>query len=566
MRIINWGVSALSLAMTIPMVQAQDLPLEPMLARDAAMDLYQAGEFVAAGEAYEDLLAVNPADGGYWYYLARSRSQARNCEGAIPAMQQSIALGSFGGTLRRSLVELAGCLAISGRHEEALASLRRAQIHYNFSAFEQLANDGRFGTLIETSEFQRLANPGMALTGDRDEGWRADLTYLVNLMEARHPNPFHTVSEADWRTAIEVLDRDIPVMSDVQVVGALQRLAGMIRDGHTSLYIPFGGEHAFHMLPIMPYVIGDETYILAADETHADLVGSRIIAVDGIAMEEAWGRIAEGFPHDNTQTDKITVPLALTFAETGAGLLGSDDETGLTLALEALDGSTRSVRLTGVPPNRNPVPLWAPDGWASMGPAELPMWLARKDEAHWFDDLEDINAVYAQINQTRNTDDRSLAEFASQMTAHIEATGAERLVLDIRNNMGGDGTLNMELIRAILRADNLDHEGGVFVITGPRTFSAAMIMSSMLEQMVGVIFVGEPTGSRPNFYGEDTTVVLPYSQINGSISSRWFQGGETSDDIRPWIAPDIPAELTVDDVLTGNDPALEAIYRYVATH
>ena len=93
-----------------------------------------------------------------------------------------------------------------------------------------------------------------------------------------------------------------------------------------------------------------------------------------------------------------------------------------------------------------------------------------------------------------------------------------------------------------------------------------MLLSSMVEFHTEAIFVGEPTGSSPQFYGEDTHFRLPYSGLTGSISSRWFQNRFISDDERPWIGPDIVAELTLDDVRNGRDPALEAIRQYLADH
>jgi hypothetical protein len=90
-----------------------------------------------------------------------------------------------------------------------------------------------------------------------------------------------------------------------------------------------------------------------------------------------------------------------------------------------------------------------------------------------------------------------------------------------------------------------------------------MLLTSMLESHLDATFVGEPTGSSPQFYGEDTFFRLPYSGLTGSISSRWFQNRFISDDERPWIAPDIVAELTLDDLRNGRDPALEAIRAYL---
>jgi hypothetical protein len=52
-------------------------------------------------------------------------------------------------------------------------------------------------------------------------------------------------------------------------------------------------------------------------------------------------------------------------------------------------------------------------------------------------------------------------------------------------------------------------------------------------------------------------VELPNSGIRIEISSRYWPFGGDEDD-RPWIAPDIPVALTIDDLLAGDDPALQA--------
>ena len=117
-------------------------------------------------------------------------------------------------------------------------------------------------------------------------------------------------------------------------------------------------------------------------------------------------------------------------------------------------------------------------------------------------------------------------------------------------------------MREVVRC-GCDRPGGVFVITGRRTFSAAQTLASMLETHTSAVFVGEPTGSRPNFHGEDSEFTLPWSGLKGSISSAWFQGGETSFDQRPWIAPDLPAELTPGDLAARRDPSLAAIAAYL---
>ena len=80
-----------------------------------------------------------------------------------------------------------------------------------------------------------------------------------------------------------------------------------------------------------------------------------------------------------------------------------------------------------------------------------------------------------------------------------------------------------------------------------------------VEAAEDAIFVGEPSSSRPNFVGEDTELLLPYSGVRGSMSSRYFQGSHSLDE-RVWIAPDIPVRLSSSDYFAKRDPVLEATF------
>jgi hypothetical protein len=53
----------------------------------------------------------------------------------------------------------------------------------------------------------------------------------------------------------------------------------------------------------------------------------------------------------------------------------------------------------------------------------------------------------------------------------------ERVVLDIRSNSGGEGSLNTEVVRLLIRRPELQHPGSLVVIIGRRTFSAAQALA-----------------------------------------------------------------------------------------
>jgi hypothetical protein len=113
-------------------------------------------------------------------------------------------------------------------------------------------------------------------------------------------------------------------------------------------------------------------------------------------------------------------------------------------------------------------------------------------------------------------------------------------------------------VHALIRDDRVNRPGHLFVVIGRRTFSAAQNAVSQLEAHTNATFVGEPTGSRPNFVGESTYLVLPYSKLRVYCSSRYWQH-VSSTDRRTWVAPQIAAEMSFQDFAANRDPCLQAV-------
>jgi hypothetical protein len=95
------------------------------------------------------------------------------------------------------------------------------------------------------------------------------------------------------------------------------------------------------------------------------------------------------------------------------------------------------------------------------------------------------------------------------------------------------------------------------LLIGRQTFSAAMNFSTEVDLGTDAVFVGEPTGGRPNLYGDVRPVELPNSHILVQVSSIYWDFGGAAD-VRDWIAPDVPVSLGVSDLLAGRDPVLQA--------
>ncbi len=202
-----------------------------------------------------------------------------------------------------------------------------------------------------------------------------------------------------------------------------------------------------------------------------------------------------------------------------------------------------------------------PPGWVYAHDAaagELPLYLRNPGKTLWFTDLPAQRLVYAWIGAIDDPPGGSFEGFCRELFAHIAEVGAERLVLDLRLNGGGNTGVVLALIHGLIRCEAVNRPGHLFVITGRRTFSAAMNACSLLELHTAATFVGEPTGSRPNFVGESTSFVLPCTRYRVYCSSRYWQH-VVSTDTRPWIAPALVVEPSFADHAARRDPVLAAI-------
>ena len=128
-------------------------------------------------------------------------------------------------------------------------------------------------------------------------------------------------------------------------------------------------------------------------------------------------------------------------------------------------------------------------------------------------------------------------------------------------NLGGNSDLNPLIIK-LLMSEKINIRGKLFTVIGNRTFSAAQNLASDIENYTEAIFIGEPTGSRPNFIGEINPFKLPYSGLVISSSNMYHQHGSYSTDTRTWIAPDIYVDFSFSDYKNGIDPVLEKILEF----
>jgi hypothetical protein len=197
------------------------------------------------------------------------------------------------------------------------------------------------------------------------------------------------------------------------------------------------------------------------------------------------------------------------------------------------------------------------------GQLHVPLFLTHADTVYWRESLGEHRASYLQINNITNANDGpTLTDFAAETVALALNANYPYLILDLRLNNGGNNLLCDGLLRELLRFQFAKDGNQIFVITRHETFSAAQNCATRIEQVTDALFAGELSSSRPNYTGEETKVLLPYSGLIVSISNRYWQDSQPWDN-RPWISMDLPATLSFEQYASGHDPALEAVISFI---
>src|SRR5688572_5200089 len=408
--------------------------------------------------------------------------------------------------------------------------------------------------------------PGTPLDSAQIAAWREDLAHMAREMELRHRNLYHTVSRATFDSAVTALRTSIPSLQRHQIIVELARIAALVQDGHTNLAPTRDPKVGFTTLPVKFYFFQDGLFVRAAHAPHAELAGAKVMRIGSMTPDQAYARVRELVGRDNEMDARFFAPFLLAMPEILHALGISSRMDQATLVVDR-SGWQESVTLrplgpaSMMPPDTD-VSWWPDSGWVDMRRAgTTPLWLRETPlTEYWAEYLPAEHMVYVQFNKVANKESEPLPQFSQRLRALVDSVAVDRVVLDLRLNRGGNGTLNRPLVRSLVGMKKLEGEGKLFVLIGRSTFSAAQFLVNNLEQYTDAVFVGEPSGGKANSYGDSRKITLPHSGLTVRVSTWWWQ--EDPRDSREWTAPHIAAELTSHDYRNNPDPAIEAVRGY----
>ena len=388
--------------------------------------------------------------------------------------------------------------------------------------------------------------------------WRGDLDFLYTQMQAIHPALHHRTDKATMDAAVAGLRRDIPQMSWPQYVMGLYRLLALVGDGHTTFFPqPDAGPGFDTRYPITPAVFSDGVFITAADPSYAAAVGGRIVAIGGKPTADVFATFTQYWDHENKMWPLRWFAFALRRPGylAGMNIIPQDVTAPVTFTVEK-NGARHDFTIAPISAAADAAGM--KDKWVhARDEAAAPKPLINPDDPFGFVFLKDRNTVYVAYNAVSDGDKETVAQFARRLFALVDANKPDKLIFDVRNNGGGDNYLNQPLLLGMIRSRDIDRPGHLFILTSSQTFSAAQNFVNNAEHWTQALFVGEPTGSAPNLWGDAKQFELPHTHLHPMVSTLFWENSDPRD-ARGWVKPDIPAGQTFADWKAGRDPVLNA--------
>ncbi len=510
-----------------------------------------------AADAFQKALKIENRDGDVWTQYGHVLRRLDRDQEAITALTTALNFGGFDNKWEAGIhMDIARCSAKLGKKNDSWRELNIA-MERGFRDLASVRTDKDLGPLHENPGWHRLVADADVTKLSRNEGWRYDLWLLNRELRRIHLNPYTKQTPKQFDESFRALDREIPRLTDNQIRLRLVKFTKLVGDGHTALRLqPTGGKQEY--VPIQFGFFEDGLYITAAAKPQKQLVGQKIESLGGKSGEELLKIADEYIARDNSMDVLARGPRLLTQwpALDGLGLVSKDGTVRLEVSSTA--GARTTVQLNG--DSTGVGPDWETVSGAIPGGA--PRFLKNRSVPYWMETIPDLKALYFQYNAVREMPQEPVAKFAERLETEFVKNSCETLVVDCRWNGGGNTFLSSPLVNAFISLKALRKPNHLFVIMGRDTFSACQNFITDIGRALQPVYVGEPSGSRPNFIGESIPFTLPYSKMSGTVSDLYWQRSWPMD-ARNWIPPDLPTPIRFSDLRVGRDAAMDAITEFI---
>lgn len=382
------------------------------------------------------------------------------------------------------------------------------------------------------------------ITDDEVKAWKADLEFYSQTLSEKHIDLFHTISKQSFSEEVTLLKGSLTSLTNNQVLVELMRLTHKIGDGHTSF--PLWGAN-LQSFPIQLKILEGKLYVIKTTKAFRHLLGAKLVAINDINAGEIYRLFSQLAPFsENKYSTQVRAAQYIPKAEllNGLGIINDELQALFTFRigeklieqhLEAHSSNEYSYHLS-----------YQNNDFISVE--------EKLNENLWFGAFNNKKGVYFKFR--RYTSMSKMESLGEDLLSFINENKTEKLIIDLRDNYGGDFFVGLKLAQLLVLADSIDWKSGVYVLIDNVTFSAAMSNAAQFSQLLNAKLVGEPTGAKPSGYQDMGQFNLPNSNLEVTYSKRLYHFNRDQKDA---LYPHVYIGMSIDDYISKKDPQLKWI-------
>lgn len=360
--------------------------------------------------------------------------------------------------------------------------------------------------------------------------WIEDINAYKANLEKHHIDLYHTINKVEFEQELKTIQSNLNSKTDIDVIIDLMRLTQKIGDGHTAFSLRGFKTHLF---PIEIDKIGEQWRIVKTTDKHKNLLGKTLIAIDGRTMKHIENEISKVAQYiENKQSKTIRAAQYAMISELLYGLHLTNNTLAATFTFIDENKKKTKLRLEAI----NSKDYYDNVEFKTLEIAipEIEKPNALQHDFLWFSPIKTTDAIYIKFESYPSFEE--MEKFGASVLNYINTNNSKQIVIDLRNNGGGDFFIGTFLAYYLNLADSIDWKSGVYVLTDKVTFSAGTSNVSQFRQILNAKIVGEPTGSNPTGYQDMGQFKLPNSGMTVTYSKRLFRFQEK---VTQGVQPDV---------------------------
>ena len=398
----------------------------------------------------------------------------------------------------------------------------------------------------------------------RESLWQQDLDYFETNLPQKHVAFYKLMPKQKFEKEMADIKRSVPQLSDAEITLRLMRLTASMGVAHTRISLSGARSIAFHRYLLLLQWYSDGLGVVSAAPEYQSALGARVIRIGTMTPDQLETGLAPYISYENKSWLHEESPLYMTIAELLQHLKVADTDGAIELTLVKANDKPFTLRISPVDLNESVTNQISTMDFLHI---PCPLYLQNPNAPYWYRYLHGTQTLYIQYRVCENDPKNPFENFAANLFALADSNSVQRMVVDVRLNGGGSSEVINPLMEGIRARPSLNAKGHLFVLIGPGTMSSAEMAAeefhNSFQRFPGprfnAILVGEPTGGKPNCYGDVLVFKLPNSNLQVRYSTKHFH--LTNDGDPRSREPDITATCSWEDYLAGRDPVMEAVLR-----